>query len=180
MPRSHLPFALPSPRLRWCLFTVLGAAFLLVGSPHVFAAESGEAPQKTASTSPAVKAQLPESGVAGEEPAQRSQQQKLTPMMIEMRAVLDAEHAQLATLRSRFKEAGSAAAALEIQRSVDKLKAETEISLLRIQSRHARKAGRLQLADRIDAAIQEILAPPRRLQPIPRPAPSDVTKVSER
>jgi hypothetical protein len=166
--------------LKHWLVALLGAMLLLAVWSSAASSEASKAPSEPAATTQSADAQKPESGIAEPSPSKRSPRHKLSPMFIEMRAVLDAERTELATLRARFAETTDPSTALDLQRSIEKLKANTEIALLRIQATHARKAGRLELATRIDSAIQRILAPPLRLEPMKRPTPTDATKASER
>ena len=93
-------------------------------------------------------------------------------MALQIAAVLDNEQTQLKQLKARMAGAKDATTFLSIQREVEKLKVETEIALLRIQSGHARRQGLKAVADRIDAAIEEMLKPVPRGEPIARPAPN--------
>jgi hypothetical protein len=98
------------------------------------------------------------------------------PMMGEIRAALEAEQSKLLELRARMNATRDPASHLAIQREVEQVKRGTEIAILRIQAAHARRDGRAALADRIDAAIEEMLRPVARGVPAARPAPGDPTR----
>jgi hypothetical protein len=83
-------------------------------------------------------------------------------MFAEMQGTLDSERSQLAALHERFLRAATPAAALEVQREIERLKADTEIALLRIQATWARRAGKIEAATRIEAAITELTTPRER------------------
>ena len=80
-------------------------------------------------------------------------------MAAEMKAVLEGERAALAALDVRFRQAPDARAALAVQREIERLKMSTELELLRIQAVFARRSGRLQAAQEIEAAIVELTRP---------------------
>jgi hypothetical protein len=96
----------------------------------------------------------------------------LSPMMTEIRALLDADAEQVAALRQRIAKASSPEEALVLQRQIEQLKLDTEVSLLRVQAKHARAAGRTEVASRLEAAISELLNPPKIQAPAARPVPS--------
>lgn len=96
----------------------------------------------------------------------------LSPLMIELRAVTDAEAVQVAALRERVAKAATPDEAIALQREIEKVKFDTEVALLRVQAKHARAGGRTEVAMRIEAAISELLNPPRIAAPAARPAPS--------
>jgi len=100
----------------------------------------------------------------------------LTPLMADIRVVMDRESEQLAGLEAERAKAPDAQAALEVQRRIEKLKQQTEIDLLRVQAVHARRAGKTALAQRIDAAIVELTQPRPRFEPVDRPAPADAAR----
>jgi hypothetical protein len=93
-------------------------------------------------------------------------------MMAEMQAVLAAERERVAELRLRGDKAATPDEAVAIQREIERVKFDTEISLLRVQAKHARAAGRTQVAARIEAAINELLSPPKPAAPADRPVPT--------
>lgn len=66
--------------------------------------------------------------------------------------LLVAQQQTLETLESRLQIAADDAAALELQRHIERLKLDTEIELLRLQARRARHAGNEDAARRIEAA----------------------------
>jgi len=96
-----------------------------------------------------------------------------TPRTHALRAVLDAEQAQLAELQGRLESAPDTDAALAIQREIEQVKQQTEIDLLAAQARFAREAGQEEQAVAIEAAITELTAPRPVGVPQDRPAPAD-------
>jgi hypothetical protein len=95
-----------------------------------------------------------------------------SPMMIEMQAVMTAEREKVAELRARADKASTPDEAVAIQREIERVKFDSEISLLRVQAKHARAAGRTQVATSIEAAINELLSPPKLAAPAARPVPT--------
>jgi len=93
------------------------------------------------------------------------------PLMTEVRAALGREHEQLAALRARLAHTTDHRAALALQREIERVKLQTEVAILRIQASAARQAGHAALAARLDAAIENLLAPPAPAEPVKRPAP---------
>lgn len=177
---------MPSPRSflrgsRVLTGLLAGAAIVLCASSARAAGEAaapaarvpaGAEPVRIVADKPAapvaptdLQAQAPAEPLAGVKPV-------LSPMMLEMTAVMDAEQKQLGELTKRFKAAGSADAALAAQREIEQLKVGTEVKLLQIQAAYARREGRKLVADRIDAAIRELTDPPLKLEPVARPGPS--------
>jgi hypothetical protein len=104
-------------------------------------------------------------------PAVQAPVRRLSPMMAEMQTVLAAENEKLAELRQRVRSAPTPDEALAIQRDIERLKFETEVSLLRVQAKHARAAGRTEVASRIEMAIAELVHPPKPVAPAARPVP---------
>lgn len=94
-------------------------------------------------------------------------------LMTEIRALLAGERQALATLNARFQRASSLAEALSIQREIEQLKDGTEIALLRVQAKHARLAGRLDVARRIEEEVRILeTPPPSPTIAVSRPRPS--------
>jgi len=120
----------------------------------------------------------PESSAASSEetspPARVVPRRPRTPMDIELRGVLDRQREALAALHARFRGAKDDVAALAIQREIDRVKRDTEISLLRVQADWARRSGRSEAASQIEAAIEQILHPraPLAVGRVQRDAPA--------
>lgn len=96
----------------------------------------------------------------------------LSPMMVEIKAALDASRAQVAELSVRAANAPDHAAQAALHREVAQVKQQVELDILAIQARFARERGDEQLAQRIDEAIEAIQNPPAPEAPTEtRPAP---------
>jgi hypothetical protein len=156
------------------LLAVLLFPGLLVGQ------DSGPAdqaqPAATAeSTSPA--ATDPDAGIpavnAPEVIAPLSGDTPLSPMLQDIKVLWEARQAERAALEERFRTAGDEATALAIQREIEELMVQTELSILRIQADHARREGRIADAEKIEAAITEMTSPPQLPPPPERPAPAN-------
>ena len=87
-------------------------------------------------------------------------------------ALIEAEGEQLRVLTRRLDATRDSDAAMGIQREIEQVKVQTELSILRLQSEHARRAGRIAVADRLDAAIREMVEPRPAMTPVSRPAPA--------
>lgn len=98
---------------------------------------------------------------------------KLSPMMAEILAYLETRDQAMALKK---QQAGATAAgpadALAAATELQRMKQETELEVLAIQARWARKEGRTADAERIEATIEEILHPKVPSNPETRPAPS--------
>ncbi|HOX25877.1 MAG TPA: hypothetical protein PLL30_10090 [Candidatus Krumholzibacteria bacterium] len=106
-----------------------------------------------------------ESGAVGADAA--------SPMIAEIEAVLAASRAAVAELSARAATADPATAHA-LQEQIAGLKQQAELDILGIQVRHARAAGDVELAARIEADIAAILDPPAPTAPAePRPAPAE-------
>ena len=167
----------PSPDRRALLAaiaaaTLLSASIALAQEPQVTEQPAGKTeavqPAKAAPVAPASSAEAP----AALAPAPAAPVRAASPMRLEMQALLAAEHEQVLALRERAAKAPSADEALALQREIEKLKFDTEVSLLRVQAKHARAAGRTEVATRIEAAVTELLSPPKVMAPAARPVPS--------
>jgi hypothetical protein len=77
-----------------------------------------------------------------------------------MLQVLEQRDRALAEVQARLELASGERAALALQREAERIKSDAEVSLLRVQADHARRAGRLKTADELDAAIEIMLHPP--------------------
>jgi hypothetical protein len=112
---------------------------------------------------------VPEGGAPAVE---KSAAPVLSPLMLEIQAALAAEQARVADLEARFAAAADEASALAIQKEIEQIKVETELSILRLQAEHARQEGRVEQAAQIEAAIAEMMNPRPAGIPIERPAPT--------
>jgi len=102
-------------------------------------------------------------------------EQRLSPQMREIQAALAQEHRAIQEILSELEAADDEDAAMELLARLHDVKRDTEVEILRIQARHARLAGREELAREIDAAIERLLAPPPTPVPqeraVPEPTP---------
>ncbi len=131
-------------------------------------APAAVAPAKSAPVAPTIAEPAP----GADEPRPVVTRRPLSPLMSALRAVMDAEAAQVAALRERAAKAASNDEAIALLRAIEKVKFDTEVSLLRVQAKHARAGGRTEVAARIEAAISELLNPPKVAAPAARPVPS--------
>lgn len=83
----------------------------------------------------------------------------LSPLMTELRTLLDEERTSLASLGRQLAGTHDQASALAIQREVARVKLSTEVALLRVQAKHARAAGHAAFADELEAAARELESP---------------------
>ena len=139
------PFAL----MLWAAAALVTPAALPVSSL------AGASPAPMKSTPSTLEAGSDEAGA----PARIVPKRPRTPMDVELFRVLDQQRETLAALRTRFRDAKDDRAALAIQREIDRVKRDTEISLLRIQADWAKRAGRTEAASQLEAAIEQILHP---------------------
>lgn len=101
---------------------------------------------------------------------------KLTPMMAEILAYMDARDLLIQNKRQQYTASKKdPTAALAIQTEMQKLKFDTEIEVLRIQQRWAVKEGRAADAAAIEASIDDRVNPKVTLAPVHRPAPTAAT-----
>jgi hypothetical protein len=84
---------------------------------------------------------------------------KLKPLQLELRQILIAERDQLETLHAAFNHETDALHSLTIQKQIRGVKIATERALVQTQIDHARKAGRQDDAERLEAALQHMYQP---------------------
>jgi len=87
----------------------------------------------------------------------QSQVLKLSAMHQEMRTLLLQERETLDQLYTQFKAEQDPLLSFEIQKQIQQLKIETEISVIRIQADHARKDGREEDAKRIEQELSVMI-----------------------
>lgn len=121
----------------------------------------------------------------GENPAAptvtRRPAKQLTPMMAEILAYIEARDLAMATKMQQQKLAKTdAAGALAAQAELQAMKQETELEVLRIQVRWARKDGRNDDAAKLEATIDQILNPKVPVATEKRPAPTSSTSPTSR
>jgi hypothetical protein len=86
------------------------------------------------------------------------------------RVVADAD-LRLAELQARLDRETDDLAALEIVRSMEQVKIQTELDILAVQASFARQNGREDIAQDIEGAITRMTTPRPVRQPVDRPAP---------
>ena len=97
----------------------------------------------------------------GAPPAARA----LSPLMQDIRTVFEAEKTALASLKVRLQDADDEREILSLLHEIDQVKQETELQVLQIQSDSARREGRTEAAERIEATIAVLRAGPPRAAP---------------
>ncbi len=103
---------------------------------------------------------------------------KLSPMMTEIRALLDGERNALKSLDERYRAAKDPVAAIALQREIARVKLDTEIAVLRVQAKHARVAGRAEVATSLETAIQQMLQPEAPPPATTRPVRTPTTETN--
>lgn len=95
-----------------------------------------------------------------------------SPMITEIRAVLETSRQQVADLAAQGAAHPGHEADVALQKEISQLKKQAELDILAIQARYARTEGKEDLAQQIDAAIAAIISPPAPAAPTEvRPAP---------
>lgn len=97
--------------------------------------------------------------------------ESLSPRLLEIRDLLEGRDKQLETLTAQFQAASDDAEAMRIMREIHTLKAGTELELLKIQLRYARKDGNHEAVARLEETLARIKAGPKVISPNPRPRP---------
>ena len=92
----------------------------------------------------------------------------LGPLQTRLRQILLAEHNRLTPLYAEFAEETDSLLSLEIQRRIQQVKVETEISLLRAQADHAHQNGQRELAERIEAGLRRMAERDKARQELPQ------------
>ncbi len=150
---------MPTPRL---LSAGVTFAALVLAAPSL-----ADAPPTTAARPAAVAQAEPAVATGDSLPAAR----RMSPAMLDVLAVLDSEREQIEALRVRLRQVRGHREALEIQRDIERVKLDTEAAILRIQAEAARRAGHAALAERLEIAARDLLAPPVATTTAVRPAP---------
>jgi hypothetical protein len=138
---------------------------LSAGAPGLLlAAALATAPVHAAETTivvePATLAPNPRPTEAPATPSTTVRRQSHSSLMTEITAALEAERTLLRRLEAEVRGAAGSEAGLALQRQIAQVKQSTEIELLRIQARHARREGHSALAEKIEAAVRELLMTP--------------------
>ena len=108
----------------------------------------------------------------GEKADLQPEARPLSPMMLEIKKVVDADLATGQALATRQKAALTENEALRLQRDIELLARETELKILQIQADFARQDGREVIAVEIETAIAQMREPVRRGVPKDRPVPA--------
>ena len=104
-------------------------------------------------------------------PASAPTAPELSPMMVEINALLDAERLALADCRLEMDRATDMERRVELMERIHELKTGTELEILRVQLRYAREAGRLDTVQELEEAIEFMTDPRPVPAPEPRPRP---------
>ncbi|MEZ4389017.1 MAG: hypothetical protein R3D98_15835 [Candidatus Krumholzibacteriia bacterium] len=92
--------------------------------------------------------------------APRPEARPLTPQQQELATLLEARAATLETLRAQLAAATDQATALATLRTIEDHKSGTEVEILRLQKRHAERAGDLAAVAALEVAIERLLTTP--------------------
>ncbi len=98
------------------------------------------------------------------------------PLMPEIERIQDEASAQLVALNDRLASQTSDQQALELIRQIETVKQQAELDIMRLQATAAVTRGDQDVADEINAAIEEMTSPRPVRQPIERPAPADARR----
>jgi hypothetical protein len=174
------------PRLAWSRVPTARVPLLLFTAVMLVAlCAHAQAPAKDSPAAGAVapasaaaplhsQAATPEGATPGAAPVGPAAMVKppMSPMVSEMMSLLQANDEKLAALGARLKAARTTDEALAAQKEIQELKQGTEISLLQIQATYARREGRTQAAEKLEATIHDLQSPQRiAATPANRPAP---------
>jgi hypothetical protein len=147
-----------SAALAMALLVILSTASSLADTPPVerpaLEVNAAETADPTGSSGVAPEAVYSPEGISD------GPQRGLSPMMMEIQAVVELGRSQTLELESQAAGAPDEESILDIQRQIEELAQETELELLRVQVRHARLAGREELASKIEQDIADIQNPP--------------------
>ncbi len=117
------------------------------------------------------QAELLENGGLMPEAEANANQAQFKPMTVEINALLTEARVQVALLQDRFDKEPNAEVAMGLVRQIEQLKINSELDIMRVQSRYALAAGNDELVQEIEAALTQMTTPRPRKQPIDRPAP---------
>lgn len=145
-----------------CLIGVSGAAVAAPEDPPTAAAaQPAPIPENAAEIAELASGQLVLEAVPA---AEALAAPALAPEMVEIMAAITAERTQVDDLTARLRATTDNAAALALEREIETTKRSTELTILGIQARHARAAGREEQALAIEASITQMttVSPLRR------------------
>ena len=133
------------------------AATLLLFALFAVSALVVTAEQPTPPANPTAQSLLGEQAKGTEPPP--------TPMMKAIRDVFDAEKKAVADLEMRLESAASEKDIITLIRQIEQVKLNAELEVLTIQAKFARRDGRVEQAEQIEASIKKIKdGPPRAAQ----------------
>ena len=92
----------------------------------------------------------------------------LSPLHREIRTVLEQERAEVVALLARIAEERDGQELLELQRSVEAAKRRAQISVLEVQLRHARVAGKSEAVAALETSLEQLREPELVAQPVER------------
>lgn len=164
-------------RFLWLAIGLLGS-LSMVSRPALAAVDTVATDHPTASPAASELAAPSDSTATAQPRWLTGDRSKLSPMLLEIAAAWDAQQSTLEVLEQQLAAANDHAVALALQRQIEALHRQTELAILGIQARHARRAGFPEVAAQIEAAVAEMNAPAvrsapvERVDPTARPAPS--------
>ena len=88
--------------------------------------------------------------------------------MAEIQAAFEAAQAEVADLKARCDATADPALARELRREAAQVKREVRVEIMRIQLRHARARGDMELAAELQEIVNRMTTPPARGVPQPR------------
>ncbi len=154
------------------LLLVLLVAALAVAEPRPLGQSRPDTPDKTNPTTVEATdqdAEIPSSLVKAD--AQPAPERELSPMMVEIESLLEAEKLAVEERRVQMTQTTDMAQRVALMDEIHQLKTDTELEILRVQLRYAQQEGHLDTAQEIEAAIEFMTGPRPVPAPEPRPAP---------
>lgn len=109
--------------------------------------------------------------LAADDPATAAETVAPSPLQAAIETALQEERAQVAALAAQLESAPDDAAALALHRAIEQAKRDGQLRVLGVQAEFARREGRLEDAQSLEAAIAAMGRPAAPATPQPRPAP---------
>jgi len=177
----------PRPRIIFWLTLIcvpLAMVALTATSPRPTGAESpANTPEAAAEAAPETAKAAAESPVpAGEEAIPRKEMptresfltadRELPPMLQAIKTAWQEHTVERTQLENELAATSNPLAALDVQRRIEAAAREFELQVLRIQADFARSEGRIEVAERLEAAIAQMIEPPVLPPPVERSAPA--------
>jgi len=109
--------------------------------------------------------------LAADDPATAAETVAPSPLQAAIETALQEERAQVAALAAQLESAPDDAAALALHRAIEQAKRDGQLRVLGVQAEFARREGRLEDAQSLEAAIAAMGRPAAPAPFQPRPAP---------